>query len=143
MGINFFLKVHSLNKSKNYPIQKRSFFFSTIVFPSIIFVGHLRLCFFFFFSSPKKERKGSHSVMSESLRPHGLQPTRLPSPWDFPGESSGVGCHFLLHTLTFIQCDPSNSIFKLPLPNSQELKNLFGFHEFSIITVRRIQSKNR
>ena len=44
----------------------------------------------------KKERKGSRSVVSNSLWPHGLQPTRLLRPWDFPGESTGVGCHFLL-----------------------------------------------
>ena len=29
-------------------------------------------------------------------QPHGLQPTRLLHPWDFPGESTGVGCHCLL-----------------------------------------------
>ena len=29
--------------------------------------------------------------MSDSLRPHGLQPTRLLRPWDFPGKSTGVG----------------------------------------------------
>ena len=29
-------------------------------------------------------------------RPHGLQPTRLLHPWDFPGKSTGVGCHRLL-----------------------------------------------
>ena len=29
-------------------------------------------------------------------RPHGLQPTRLLHPRDFPGKSSGVGCHCLL-----------------------------------------------
>ena len=29
-------------------------------------------------------------------RPHGLQPTRLLRPWDFPGKSTGVGCHCLL-----------------------------------------------
>ena len=29
--------------------------------------------------------------------PHGLQPTRLLYPWDFPGKSTGVGCHCLLH----------------------------------------------
>ena len=34
--------------------------------------------------------------MSYSLRPHGLQPTRLLRPWGFPGKSTGVGCHFLL-----------------------------------------------
>ena len=38
----------------------------------------------------------SHSVVSDSLRPHGLQPTRLLHPWDFPGKSAGVGCHCLL-----------------------------------------------
>ena len=31
--------------------------------------------------------------MSDSQRPHGLQPTRLLCPWDFPGKSTGVGCH--------------------------------------------------
>ena len=34
--------------------------------------------------------------MSDSVRPHGLQPTRLPRPWDFLGKSTGVGCHGLL-----------------------------------------------
>ena len=33
--------------------------------------------------------------MSNSQRPHGLQPTRLLRPWDFPGKSTGVGCHCL------------------------------------------------
>ena len=35
--------------------------------------------------------------MSDSLRPRELQPTRLLLPWDFPGKSTGVGCHCLLH----------------------------------------------
>ena len=39
----------------------------------------------------------SPSVMFNSLQPHGLQPTRLLSPWDFPGKNTGVGCHSLLH----------------------------------------------
>ena len=37
--------------------------------------------------------------MSDSFRPHGLQPTRLLCPWDFPGKSAGVGCHCLLQGL--------------------------------------------
>ena len=37
--------------------------------------------------------------MSDSLRPHGLQPTRLLRPWDSPGENTGVGCHFLLQCM--------------------------------------------
>ena len=40
--------------------------------------------------------KWSRSVVSDSLRPHGLQPTRLLCPRDFPGNGTGVGCHFLL-----------------------------------------------
>ena len=37
--------------------------------------------------------------MSDSVRPHGLQPTRLLHSWDFPGKSTGVGCHCLLRGL--------------------------------------------
>ena len=40
--------------------------------------------------------KWSRSVVSNSERPHGLQPTRLLCPWDFPGKSTGVGCLRLL-----------------------------------------------
>ena len=38
----------------------------------------------------------SCSVVFDSSRLHGLQPTRLLHPWDFPGKSTGVGCHRLL-----------------------------------------------
>ena len=51
------------------------------------------------FPSPVHESekwKWSRSVVSDSQRPHGLQPTRLLHPWDFPGKSTGVGCHRLL-----------------------------------------------
>ena len=40
--------------------------------------------------------KRSRSVVSDSQRPQGLQPTRLICPWDFPGKSIGVGCHCFL-----------------------------------------------
>ena len=53
------------------------------------------------FPSPMLESerwKWSCSVMSDSVRPHGLQPTRLLHPWGFPGKSTGVGCHCLLRT---------------------------------------------
>ena len=53
------------------------------------------------FPSPMQESekwKGSHSVVSYSLRPHGLQPTRLLRPWDFPGKSTGVGVPLSLHS---------------------------------------------
>ena len=57
------------------------------------------------FPSPvhKSEKwKWSRSVMSDSSRPHGLQPTRLLRPWDFPGKSTGVGCHCLLRRLPYL-----------------------------------------
>ena len=37
--------------------------------------------------------------MSDSVRPHRWQPTRLPRPWDSPGKNTGVGCHFLLQCM--------------------------------------------
>ena len=39
------------------------------------------------------------SVMSDSVRPHRRQPTRLLHPWDSPGKNTGVGCHFLLQCM--------------------------------------------
>src|SRR5574340_308786 len=37
--------------------------------------------------------------MSDSVRPHRWQPTRLPRPWDSPGKNTGVGCRFLLQCM--------------------------------------------
>ena len=49
------------------------------------------------FPSPMHEsEKWKWSRSSNSSWPHGLQPTRFLRPWDFPGKSTGVGCHRLL-----------------------------------------------
>ena len=51
------------------------------------------------FPSPMHESemwKWSRTFVSDSSRLHGLQPTRLLHPWDFPGESTGVGRHCLV-----------------------------------------------
>ena len=48
------------------------------------------------FPSPMHESgkwKWRRSVVSDPQQPHGLQPTRLLHPWDFPGKGTGVGCH--------------------------------------------------
>ena len=37
--------------------------------------------------------------MSDSVRPHRRQPTRLPRLWDSPGKNTGMGCHFLLQCM--------------------------------------------
>ena len=42
----------------------------------------------------KSEREVAQ--LCPALRPHGLQPTRPCRPWNFPGKSTGVGCHCLL-----------------------------------------------
>ena len=39
------------------------------------------------------------SVVSDSLQPHGLQPTRLLCPWNSIGKNTGVVCHFLLQEI--------------------------------------------
>ena len=50
---------------------------------------------------PLQERESAScvsvcSVTSDSLQPHGLQPTRLLCGYNFPGKNTGVDCHFLL-----------------------------------------------
>ena len=42
-------------------------------------------------------------VMSDSLRPQGPQPQRLLYLWDFPGEDTEVGYHFLLQEIFLTQ----------------------------------------
>ena len=54
-------------------------------------------------SNPQAGDWGNHSVVSDSLQPHGLQPTRLLHPWDSPGKNTGVGCHFLLQGIFLTQ----------------------------------------
>ena len=58
------------------------------------------------------------SVVSDSLQPHGLWPTRLLWPWASPGKNTEVGCHFLLQgiflTLDSPKC-PALQVDSLPL----------------------------
>ena len=66
------------------------------------------------FPSPMHESekwKWSHSVVSDSLWPHGLKPTRLLRPWDFPGKSTGVGCHCLIRHWIL----PMSNFFSCPV----------------------------
>src|SRR5574341_822871 len=44
------------------------------------------------------------SVVSESVCPHGRQPTRPRSPWGSPGKNTGVGCHVLLQCMK-VKCE--------------------------------------
>ena len=63
--------------------------------------------------------KWSRSVLSDPQRSHGLQPTRLLRPWDFPGKSTGVECHCLLylgHPRNTLMLGFLHSLFSLCLP---------------------------
>ena len=55
-----------------------------------------------------KDESESLSVMSDSLRPHGLY-----SPWSSPGQNTGVG------SLSFLQGDPPNPGIELRSPTLQ------------------------
>ena len=44
----------------------------------------------------------SCSVLSDTLRPNELQPSRLPCPWNFPGKNTKLGFHFLLQLCIYI-----------------------------------------
>ena len=52
------------------------------------------------FSAELPAKWASCLVVSDSLRPHGLQPTRLLCPGDSPGKNVGAGCHFLLQGIS-------------------------------------------
>ena len=54
------------------------------------------------FHSPVHESESEVTQSCPTQWPHGLQPTRLLHPWDFPGKSTGVGCHCLLQYITIV-----------------------------------------
>ena len=59
----------------------------------------------------------AHSVVSNTLWPHGLWPSRLLCPWNFPGKNTGVGFHFLLHgVLPDPRIEPVSPALMDPLP---------------------------
>ena len=70
------------------------------------------------------------SVVSNSLRPHGLQPTRLLCPWDSPDKNTGVGCHSHLqqifptqgsnpHLLCLLHCRQIEPLGKAAMEKTQ------------------------
>ena len=69
--------------------------------------------------------KWSRSVVSASSQPHGLQPTRLFCPWDFPGKSTGVSCHCLLQSNKTILYQIGNKSFFLLFLNYSKISSLF------------------
>ena len=72
------------------------FYFQFFEKPSYCFPQWLQL---FTFPPTVYSVSVSRSVVADSLRPHGLQPTRFHCPWNSPGKNTGVGCHFLLQCM--------------------------------------------
>ena len=64
--------------------------------------------------------KWSRSVVPDSSWPHGLQPTRLLRPWDFPGKSTGVECHHLL------RIEPLGNTKRLFFKRNSNITQLFS-----------------
>ena len=59
----------------------------------------------------------SRSVVSDSVRPHRRQPTKLRRPWDSPGKNTGVGCHCLLRRTEGLQWLKASCLLFLQYPS--------------------------
>ena len=70
---------HYLGNKVQTPFSKTKSIDFSLYIPTIFSPSALSVC----------------SVMSDSLRPHGLQPTKFFCPWNFPSKNTGMGCHFL------------------------------------------------
>ena len=68
--------------------------------------------------------------MSDSVRPHKWQPTRLP--WDSLGKNTGVGCHFLLQCMKVkSECEFAQSFLTLSDPWTTAYQAQWGAIAFS------------
>ena len=86
--MEFWILNHPCNPEINFTLLC---FTVLLIYCWIRFPGILNLCSLFI-------NNCVHvcSVVSNSLRPHGLQPATCLFSWDFPHKNSGMGCHFLL-----------------------------------------------
>ena len=66
-----------------------------ILIPGLLYLPHNKGCHMGRITASALS-EWSRSVVSDSLRPHGLKPTRILPPWDSPGKNTGVGYLFLL-----------------------------------------------
>ena len=110
LGQNWILFIQGRHDLK----KKKIAFFSTFFVPRSILNISWFISFNYHNKQPERQllisrfyRKGDccccwccvTSLVSNSVRPHRRQPTRLPRPWDSPGKNTGVGCHFLLQSM--------------------------------------------
>ena len=73
------------------------------------------------------------SVVSDSVRPHRRQPTRLLCPGVSPGKNTGVGCHFLLQCMHVCMLSHFSSVWLCATPwtaaHQAPLSTGFSRHE--------------
>ena len=75
--------------------------------------------------------------MSNSVRPHRRQPTRLPRPWDSPGKNTGVGCHVLLQCMKVKS--ESEVAQSCPTPSDPVVCSLLGSSTHGILQARVLE----
>ena len=85
-----------------------------ICFPFFFFLVFVLICFTLFHFVV---HVCSVTVVSESLQPHGLYPTKLLCLWKFSGKNTGVGCHFLFQGVLWY-------LVQLKKKDINEFKNL-------------------
>ena len=71
-------------------------------FLKYLFKFFIQFSFHLIFTTPLLNMAAAAAVtlvVSDSVRPHRQQPTRLPRPWDSPGKNTGGSCHFLLQCM--------------------------------------------
>ena len=78
----------------------------------------------------------SRSIMSDSLQPCGLYPTRFFCPWNFPGKNTGVSCHFFLQGIFPIQ---GSKLHLLHLLNCRQILFLWAIGEAPVEHLKLIQ----
>ena len=84
--------------------------------------------------------------MSDSVWTQRWQPTRLPRPWDSPGKSAGVGCHFLLQCMKVksesevaLSCPTLSDPMDCSLPGS----SIHGIFQARVLEWGAIAFKNK
>ena len=92
LGRKAMTNLDSILKSRDITMPTKVHMVKAIVFPLVMYGCES-------WSIKKACHHQVASVVSDSMRPHGLQPTRLLCPWDSPGKNTGVSCHSLLQRM--------------------------------------------
>ena len=101
---------YSLQGCKTVGLNNSSIVYQNLFIRSPV-DGHFS-CFQFTATVNKvKVKVKSFSHVPLSMTPWTLWPTRVLSPWDFPGKNTGVGCHFLLQLWIKLLINIHNQVF--------------------------------